>query len=318
MGKTLKLLGLILTALTLPLLTGCGDDDHHHSNSNRKTIVFMSMSSGSNSVWRMFPDGSKKAMLAATDAGVAIQGTLSPDGRKLLFVRQVSGTGDQIIEQDLKTDVQKVLFTDPIISGDNDFAPSYNPDGTKIAYHDDLDGIHVMNADGTNNLLLPNTTGVDHTPSWNSSGTKIVFDRGWNGSIYVMKPDGTEQTLVIAEDTDADTTYGQPRFLPDGRIICMRSGISKDIVIMNADGSGLVNLTPDTDSTDEFFPSVNSDGTQIAFSKSDSILKIKDVYVGTLSGTTVTNLVNITADRDINCWRPLFGVIDTSYATIAP
>jgi len=85
---------------------------------------------------------------------------------------------------------------------------------------------------------------------------------------------------------------------------------------MNADGSGLVNLTPGTDTSDEFFPSVNSDGTRIAFSTTRNTER--DVYVGTLSGTTLTNLVNITATRSIDCWRPSFGTVDTSYFALLP
>jgi Tol biopolymer transport system component len=126
-----------------------------------------------------------------------------------------------------------------------------------------------------------------------------------------MNPDGSGQTLIL--ELSENATYGQPQFLPDGRIICMRNGDSQDIVLVNADGSGLVNLTPDTDDSDEFFPSVNSDGTKIAFATNRN--SQRDIYIGTLSGTTLSNLVNITADTDTDCWRPLFGVVDRSYIT---
>lgn len=168
-----------------------------------EAIAFMATPPPSNSfqVWSMKADGSEKTALAAIAGGSAIQGVFSPDGSKLLFVKQVAATGSQIIEEDLQSGALTELVSDPT-SKINAFTPSYSPDGTKIAYHDDRDGIHVMNTDGTNNHFLPSTTPTDTTPSWNSSGTKIVFDRGWNkhDSIWVMNPDGSGQTLVQAEE----------------------------------------------------------------------------------------------------------------------
>jgi Tol biopolymer transport system component len=306
------LAGVALTATLM--LSGCGGDDSYYyyvpppppPGQITEAIAFMAFPDNSHEVWGMEADGSRKTWLAFVAGGRAIQGVFSPDGRKLLFVKQ-DATSSQIIEQDLLSGAFTELVTDPT-SGNNPFAPFYSPDGTKIAYHDDRNGIHVMNSDGTIDLPLPNTTPADTTPSWNSSGTKIVFARGWplNGSIWVMNPDGSDQIEVQAEDTANGITYWQPKFLPDGRIVCMRESTSLDIVLMNADGSDLVNLTPGTDTTDEFYPSVNIDGNKIAFATDRH--GHQDVYVGTLAGTTLTNLVNLTGDVDFDCWRPSFGI----------
>ena len=96
----------------------------------------------------------------------------------------------------------------------------------------------------------------------------------------------------------------------------MRQGTTgKDIVIMNADGSGVVNLTPDTDDTDEFAPTVNEDGTKIAFATSRN--GERDVYLGDFANNTISNLVNLTEDVDYDCWRPRFGPLDESYYAIS-
>lgn len=325
---------LIGTAMAATLmLNGCGDDDYYYyyapppppPGQITEAIAFMAYPNNSFQVWGMKADGSAKTSLAFIDGGLAIQGVFSPDGLKLLFVK-VGTNGSRIIEEDLQSGALTELVYDPTgvfdptnnIKNTNPFAPSYSPDGTKIAYHDNRDGIHIMNSDGTNNQLLPNTTPTDTTPSWNGSGTKIVFDRGWNihDSIWIMNPDGSGQTPVQAEEivNNIDITYGQPKFLPDGRIIGTRFSTdtstslitNMDIVIMNADGSGLVNLTPGTDTTLEFYPSVNIEGTKIAFTTDRN--GHQDVYVGTLSGTTLTNIANLTGDVDFDCWRPSFGI----------
>lgn len=306
------LAGLVIAATLM--FSGCGGDDSYYyyvpppppPGPITEAIAFMAYPDNSFEVWGMKADGSNKTWLAFIAGGRAIQGVFSPDGRKLLFVKQ-DAISSQIIEKDLLSGALTVLVSDPT-SSNNAFAPFYSPDGTKIAYHDDRNGIHVMNSDGTIDLPLSNTTSADTTPSWNSSGTKIVFVRGWpaNGSIWVMNPDGSGQIEVQASDTGNGITFWQPKFLPDGRIVCMQQSTSLDIVIMNADGSGLVNLTPDTGTTDEFYPSVNSDGNKIAFATDRH--GHQDVYVGTLAGTTLTNLVNLTGDVGFDCWRPSFGI----------
>ncbi|MRS01659.1 hypothetical protein EG832_00275 [bacterium] len=295
------------------MLSGCGDDDTYDyyyyvpppPGQITEAIAFMAYPNDSFEIWGMKADGSKKTPLAYIVNGGAIQGVFSPDGHKLLFVKQ-DATGSKLIEKNLQSGALKELVTD---SSNNPFTPSYSPDGTKIAYHDERDGIHVMNSGGPPGLPLPNTTSADTTPSWNSSGTKIVFVRGWpsNGRIWVMDPDGSDPIEIQADATELGFTYWQPRYLPDGRIVCMRqsTSLSLDIVILNANGSEPVNLTPGTDDSNEFYPSVNLAGNKIAFATDR--LGHQDVYVGTLTGTTLTNLVNLTGDIDFDCWRPSFG-----------
>jgi len=258
-------------------------------------------------VWIMGTDGSNKVMLISNPDGEAVQQTMSPDGRTLVYVLQ--GPGGQMVSKDLNG-----VVTVLVDGGDTSFdpTPSYSYDGTKIAYsmnHSASEhGIRVMNADGTNIQVLT-TTNNDVTPAFNRGGDRIVFDRGRNGDICVMNADGSGLTVVKASSDNVK--YGHPQFLPDGRIVCMRvtSGEtgSKDIVIMDADGSNEINLTPDTDATDEWSPTVNQAGDKIAFSTYRN--GASDVYVGTLSGDALTDLQNLTADVDYDCWRPRFGPV---------
>ena len=83
----------------------------------------------------------------------------------------------------------------------SDFYPAWSPDGTKIAFTSDRDGIpkiYVMNADGTNQTRITDNPASDEAPAWSPDGSKIAFtsDRDGNPEIYVMNADGTDQTRL--------------------------------------------------------------------------------------------------------------------------
>lgn len=92
---------------------------------------------------------------------------------------------------------------------------------------------------------------------------KIAFqsNRDGNYEIYVMDPDGANQTrLTYSPGEDYDAAWS-----PDGRKIAFSSRRDGDfeIYVMNADGSGLTALTDNT--SDDIEPAWSPDGTMIAF-----------------------------------------------------
>jgi Tol biopolymer transport system component len=318
-----------LTGITTGITAAVGYIIDWINNYHNEGLTFLADPNGNAtwSIWLMGTDGSNKAMLADNPGAApydwegAVQQTMSPDGNTLVYVLQ--GPRGQMVSKNLSTGVVTVLVDDVETSFDP--TPSFSYDGTKIAYsmnHSESEyGIRVMNADGSNIQVLT-TTDNDVTPAFNRSGDKIVFDRGRNGSIYVMNTDGSGLTLV--KDGTGDIKYGHPQFLPDGRILCMRVDTTpdpdnKDIVIMNADGSNEINLTPGTESSSEWSPTVNLAGDKIAFStdRNKTMTDIDDdgyfddetnydVYLGTLSGNSLINLQNLTGDVGYRCWRPRF------------
>ena len=96
-----------------------------------------------------------------------------------------------------------------------DFDPAWSPDGSKIAFVSNRGGnldIYVMNADGTEQVRLTTDPNFDRRPSWSPDGTKILFDSTRIPSgVYVMDADGSGETLLTANGSDAATTCASVR-----------------------------------------------------------------------------------------------------------
>jgi Tol biopolymer transport system component len=93
---------------------------------------------------------------------------------------------------------------------EKDFAPSWSPDGSRIAFRshrgDGYYNLYLMDADGSNPTRLVTNAGDDgsgdYTPHWSPDGTKILFESRRNdayaayGSSYVVNVDGLSLTSL--------------------------------------------------------------------------------------------------------------------------
>ena len=152
-----------------------------------------------------------------------------------------------------------------------------------VLFEADRDGngeIYVMNPDGSQQTNLTNSAGADYNPAWSPDGTKIAFvsTRDGDSEIYVMDADGSDQTNLtqhadedyfpvwspngskIAFMTDREST-GPPILDATPKIIIPFFDV--EIFVMNADGSGQMNLTDDPGW--DGYPSWSPDGSKIAF-----------------------------------------------------
>src|SRR6266851_3950707 len=119
--------------------------------------------------------------------------------------------------------------------------------------------IYVVKSNGTG---LTRLTG-GWQPAWSPDGARIAFTR--SDAVYVMKADGTGVTRLTT-DTALD---GAPAWSPDGTRIAFESTRdgNYEIYVMNANGSGLIQLTNSSQLTVDVGPAWSPDGGTLAFSR---------------------------------------------------
>ncbi|MFQ5528073.1 MAG: hypothetical protein ACE5GX_17685 [Thermoanaerobaculia bacterium] len=207
-------------------------------------IAFQAFRDGNGEVYAMGVDGSAQTNLTnhpSEDAHPA----WSPDGATIAFDsnRDASGQQFEIYAMDADgSDPTRLTFNNPAF----DCCPAWSPDGSEIAFVSSRDGpqqIFLMNADGTNQENLTQSTFFEDFPAWSPDGTQISFTsfRDGNREIYVMDADGSNQTRL----TTGAAIEDHSSWSPDGTRLALSS--SRDgnfeIYLMNADGSSPTNIT---------------------------------------------------------------------------
>jgi Tol biopolymer transport system component len=159
--------------------------------------------------------------------------------------------------------------------------------------------VFIMNGDGGAHTRLTDKTYDSHEPLWSPDGTKIAFRtfRDGQSEIYSMNPDGSNQIRLT---NSSGSLY--PSWSPDSTKLVFSSFDSQynsNVFVVNADGTGLTNLSNDSTGT-SFMPSWSPDGTKIMFLSSRDATQ--SIYLMDPDGSNTTRLTNSPDDAPV--WSP--------------
>ena len=265
-------------------------------------LVFQSSRAGIPELYVIDAEGGDPTRFTYQVAGgTAEVPAVSPDGRRIAFSSVVSGSTGPIVEYEIY--VMNADGTEPrnlTRHPDFDWKPAWSPDGSKIAFISTRDGsadVWVMEADGSNPINLTASPQWEGMPAWSPNGWRIAFarDPGPGGfvELYVMNADGSEAEKLVAGEFNAFS----PSWAPDGSRIVFEGSL--ELLVANADGSGVVNLLQGT-AFPSVSPSWSTDGSRIAFVSGQSFGH--GIYVVNPDGTELRQL---TAGADDHpAWSP--------------
>jgi Tol biopolymer transport system component len=227
---------------------------------------------------------------AVSAAGATPQG---PNGRIAFALNGGSGDGELYSVNADGSALRRLTWSPQV-----EQAPSWSPDGTRIAYESFLGGnshIWVMNADGSGQTEL--TSGTQNMdPAWSPDGTQIAFARPTsNGlNLFVMNADGSALRRV------SDVFGSGPAWSPDGR----------RIAYVGLDGIGVVDIDgrdPHRISALGAFaagPSWSPDGTRIVFTRNNADGYPGELFVMNADGSGEQQLTSDGYGNASPSWSP--------------
>ena len=172
----------------------------------------------------------------------------SPNGRWIAFHSIVDGNFEIYVIRPDGTDLTRVTEYAGL-----DQYPEWSPNGKQLAIRRDTD-IYLIDLDGANPMqLTAGTSGVNQMASWSPDGKQIAFfsNRLGYGSVFVMDADGNnEVNLTPIPDGIPASAWGSraPAWSRNKQSIYFTGrrpevSVSENIFVMNADGTGVTQLT---------------------------------------------------------------------------
>jgi TolB protein len=265
----------------------------------RDKIVYSSEIDGDWELFVMDGDGSDKIQITNNHVSDGYPRWTS-SGSSLVY-NNSSGGNNQINI----LDIINGLVTNLSNNSYNDVQPNLRLSDNKIVFFTNqydlvANDIMTMNPDGTNRVRLTSCdTCIDYSPAWSPDGTTIIFTRltmgaGGTTKIYTMNQYGLDVTELPAAGAGSDFDYS-----PDSLKIAFTD--FSDIIVMDSDGTNLVNIT--NDALGNRSPSWSPDGTKIAYQAYDG--NDYEIFVIDADGTNKTQLTDNEVGDTHPDWSPV-------------
>ena len=239
-------------------------DDHFIANwsPDGKTVIFMAKLGRKQAIWQVNSDGTGLHAIWTPPnrkTGIDDGPAFTPDGRYIVFTRccpQPTGYGLWRINADGSRlrPLTREVAGGPKVDRPSDNLPQVSPDGTRIAYHRNVVTCSVP-SDCGNRIVTVNIHGGDRV-----------------------------------QLTDPSIDAQIPNWSPDSKRIVFEMyppGGGAEVGIVNADGTGLTQLTFGNEDTFSFAPSFSPDGTKIIFSRFPSTRGGVDLFTMNPDGSGV-------------------------------
>jgi len=229
--------------------------------------------------------------------------TWLPDGKHIAFM------GSKLTVIDVDNSAVKSLDFDK----GGQFV--WSPNGQQIVFvrsgsklrpyteRDEIAGLYIINADGSNEIRLTNFT--TYNPSWSPDAKHVAFisyldEEGREPRVFIISPDGAEVKQIT-------NTYSRTAsWSPDSKQLvftCITEKSRGGICVINVDGSGLIQLTY----SHEQSPTWSPDGKYIAYWGSDPLCFLCNLsgqlWIMKADGSYQQRLTNGPVDMN-PAWRP--------------
>ncbi|NYT20156.1 MAG: hypothetical protein GKC08_07715 [Methanosarcinales archaeon] len=196
----------------------------------------------------------------------------------------------------------------------DDYSPSIDDRGNIVVFVEDVDGNDATEHDIEILLIDLRTSSIERltenavreaSPSISGDGSKIVYNSKLHGDweIFIMNPDGSGVRQLTTTVSGIDDVF--PQINSDASTIVYTSFNSDDerdwetreIYVMNADGSGQRQLTNNDDP--EYYPVIGGDTIVFAGPVGEDTFNNYELFVSDVSGRPSTLTNNVVQD-----WLP--------------
>ncbi|WP_128546377.1 TolB family protein [Larkinella soli] len=227
--------------------------------------------------------------------------------------------GHRLLTTSIRTGNTEVFSVDPVTGdafnitkspGSEERYPVWSPDGRQVVFTSNRAGsgtsttfnLFIANADGTGvRRLTDQPEGVVYYfPSWTADAGRIYFniadDAKGKAKIGYVTPDG-KQYVEVADGRDGAIS-------PDGKTIAFTKKVNKGFCVfaMNADGSGVRQLTRHEDEMGAVSPVWSPDGRHILFS--DQVGEALELFICDADGSNLRQLTKLGKISSSGAWSP--------------